>query len=240
MSAPNNTNTIIRTAHTMTALLHLYAIHSWCEHGDDNAPAEPSDIDAKQRRRLSALAKYALAARQSLSQHTDLSQVDHILWCSSFGDERKTLHILQDIAADETPSPTAFATSVHNATAGLYSMLYQDDVPSSSMNVGVTEFGNALVYAYALLNSHSASKVLVIAADEPLPALYQTQQPEQAYAMACVLGLGSEATPTNLRIVADTNNLTPPNKRPEALQFADFWQQAPTELSLGQWRLCKA
>ena len=116
----------------MTATLHLQALYHWCDNGLAPLP-ELSAIDAKQRRRLSPLAKLALAARQGLAQTADLAQIDHILWCSSYGDEHKTLAILQDIARDEAPPPTAFATSVHNATAGLYSMLYHDDIPNLPM-----------------------------------------------------------------------------------------------------------
>ena len=161
------------------ATLHLQSLYHWCDNGAAPLP-ELSDIDAKQRRRLSPLAKLALAARLGLADQAALRHTDHILWCSSYGDEHKTLAILQDIARDEAPSPTAFATSVHNATAGLYSMLYQDDVASTSMNVGHTEFVHALCYAHALLHTQAAMQVLLICADEPLPEIYAVQGLHQA------------------------------------------------------------
>lgn len=77
-------------------------------------------IPAMQRRRLSRLAKLALnSAMQTLAtQHAD-----YIVWVSQYGDEAKTLNILADVLSEQTPSPTQFSTSVHNAISGLYSIL---------------------------------------------------------------------------------------------------------------------
>ena len=225
----------------MTATLHLQALYHWCDNGLAPLP-ELSAIDAKQRRRLSPLAKLALAAREGLAQTADLAQIDHILWCSSYGDEHKTLAILQDIARDEAPSPTAFATSVHNATAGLYSMLYHDDIPSTSMNVGHTEFVHALSYAHALLQSQAASQVLLVCADEPLPEIYVEQGLQQAYAMACVLQAPHTQQPANLHL-SSTEIKTQPHTeqtKPQALQFAEFWHGNDHSLQLDAWQLCKS
>ncbi len=83
-------------------------------------------IPAMQRRRLSPLAKLAL--NNAIGALKD-SKADYIVWVSKYGDEAKTLNILQDVLNDQTPSPTQFSTSVHNAISGLYSILCQDDTP---------------------------------------------------------------------------------------------------------------
>ena len=225
----------------MTATLHLQALYHWCDNGLAPLP-ELSAIDAKQRRRLSPLAKLALAAREGLAQTADLAQIDHILWCSSYGDEHKTLAILQDIARDEAPSPTAFATSVHNATAGLYSMLYHDDIPSTSRNVGHTEFTHALSYAHALLQSQAASQVLLVCSDEPLPEIYAEQGLQQAYAMACVLQAPHTHHPANLHLSSIEIKAQPHTEqtKPQALQFAEFWHGNDHSLQLDAWQLCKS
>ena len=222
----------------MTATLHLQSLFHWSAQGDVPLP-ELAAIDAKQRRRLSSLAKLSLAARQALEQEVNLTLTDHILWCSSYGDEHKTLAIMQDIARDEAPSPTAFATSVHNATAGLYSMLYQDDVATTSMNVGHTEFGNALWYAHALLQTHAANQVLLVCADEPLPDVYAQPDLPQAYAMACVLCRPDEHHPINLHIGAAEQLAPPPPLQAQAVRFAEFWQGNATTLHMDAWQLCK-
>lgn len=221
----------------MTVELHLQALDVWCEH-DASPPSDQLNIDSKQKRRLSQLAKYALGIRQVLANQTDLSQVDYILWCSEYGDEHKTLAILNDIAAGDTPSPTAFATSVHNATAGLYSMLYQDNTPSSSLNVGIHDFTAALLYAHALLKSAAATVVLVVCTDECLPESYHPHELEQAFAMGCVVRVVDMDHPVNLTMTHTAHAVANQDKRPEAVQFALFWQQQPT-LQLGSWLLCK-
>ena len=222
----------------MMATLHLQSLYHWCDNGAAPLP-ELSDIDAKQRRRLSPLAKLALAARLGLADQAALRHTDHILWCSSYGDEHKTLAILQDIAHDEAPSPTAFATSVHNATAGLYSMLYQDDVATTSMNVGHTEFGNALWYAHALLQTHAANQVLLVCADEPLPDVYAQPDLQQAYAMACALCRPDEHHPINLHIGAAEQRAQTQLLQAQAVRFAEFWQSNATTLHMDAWQLCK-
>ena len=222
----------------MTATLHLQSLFHWSAQGDVPLP-ELAAIDAKQRRRLSSLAKLSLAARQALEQKVDLTLTDHILWCSSYGDEHKTLSIMQDIARDEAPSPTAFATSVHNATAGLYSMLYQDDVATTSMNVGHTEFGNALWYAHALLQTHAANQVLLVCADEPLPDVYAQPDLPQAYVMACVLCRPDEHHPINLHIGAAEPRAQIQPLQAQAVRFAEFWQSNATTLHMDAWQLCK-
>jgi hypothetical protein len=42
--------------------------------------------------------------------------------------------ILQDVLTHQTPSPTQFSTSVHNAIADLYSILCQDETISTSLS----------------------------------------------------------------------------------------------------------
>ena len=85
---------------------------------DETVPALEK-IPAMQRRRLSGIAKLAInSAIGSLNAET----VDYIVWASQYGDEHKTLKILADVLQDQTPSPTQFSTSVHNAIAGLYSI----------------------------------------------------------------------------------------------------------------------
>ncbi len=102
-------------------------------------------IPAMQRRRLSRLAKLALnSAMQTLATR----KVDYIVWVSQYGDEAKTLNILEDVLSEQTPSPTHFSTSVHNAFSGLYSILCQDATPATSL---AGSWNDGLIEAYAWL-----------------------------------------------------------------------------------------
>ncbi|MCH7318002.1 beta-ketoacyl synthase chain length factor [Acinetobacter sp. NIPH1876] len=181
-------------------------------------------IPAMQRRRLSALAKMALSsALTSLNgQH-----VDYIVWVSRFGDEQKTLDILQDVLQQQTPSPTQFSTSVHNAIAGLYSILCQDATPSTSLSCEWTE---ALIEAYAILKSTTtAQRVLVVAYDQALPSVYADTVEFPAFALATVVSLENP----NLEVLQLNGS-----ESLESLTFYQFWQAAEIGQSVLRWKKC--
>ncbi len=191
-------------------------------------------IAAMQRRRLSTIAKLALSsAIQSLDAAAEKGiQVDYIVWASQYGDEAKTLKILQDVLQAETPSPTLFSTSVHNAVAGLYSILCQDATPSTSL---CATWSEALIEAYAYLKTNAKTnpckRVLVVYYDEALPALYHEYKNFEGFALSAVVGLDD----ANLAI--DLNALQHHDfKYRDALDFQQFWQQ-PSGLSPA-WSKC--
>ncbi|MFC6168774.1 beta-ketoacyl synthase chain length factor [Acinetobacter terrestris] len=198
---------------------------------DETVPAL-EQIPAMQRRRLSGIAKLALnSAIHSLNSKS----VDYIVWASEYGDEHKTLKILADVLQDQTPSPTQFSTSVHNAIAGLYSILCQDATPSTSLAASWSE---ALIEAYAWLKTTAKpnARVLVVYYDEALPEIYQEFQPFSGFAMSAVISL---ETP-NLKL--DINALTHHrHKYLDAQNFYDFWQQSEQDQEYPQvqaWQKC--
>ena len=168
-------------------------------------------IPAMQRRRLSRLAKLALnSAMQTLStQHAD-----YIVWVSQYGDEAKTLNILADVLSEQTPSPTQFSTSVHNAISGLYSILCQDATPATSL---AGSWNDGLIEAYAWLKTiPEAGHVLLVYYDEALPEMYIEHQPFSAFAMAAMISLA----PANLILTPKHTNATPAYQ--QALAFNTF------------------
>jgi 3-oxoacyl-(acyl-carrier-protein) synthase len=201
----------------------------------------PEQIPAMQRRRLSTVAKKALAvACQSLAQaHAANTAIDYIIWLSRFGDEAKTLGILQDIDTGDTPSPTAFSTSVHNAIAGLYSILLKDDTPSTSLSSGEESLSQGLLEALALLRSGQAKRVLLVYYDEPLPALYQATFTSVAGYQSCAVTFAAVMSldHPNLRLSGVELQLqaSTQEKSQEALVFQSFWQSAQQSLQHGRY-----
>lgn len=183
-------------------------------------------IPAMQRRRLSPLAKMALhSALLSLAGQ----KADYIVWVSKYGDEEKTLNILQDVLMGQTPSPTQFSTSVHNAIAGLYSILCQDDTPSTSLSCEWTE---ALIEAYAILKSQpQAQRVLVVAYDQPLPKIYADHQDFPAFALSTIVSLAQPNIEPNIEIVTLSGSAIQ-----ESLAFYQFWQSK--DQSVLRWNKC--
>ncbi|MEB3767071.1 beta-ketoacyl synthase chain length factor [Acinetobacter sp. MD2] len=189
-----------------------------------------SQIPAIQRRRLSALAKLALnSAVQALQTH----QVDYIVWVSCFGDEQKTIGILQDILQGHAPSPTQFSTSVHNAIAGLYSILFQDATPSTSLSAG---WADAMLEAYAFLKTQpNLGKALVVYYDAPLPDMYKEGHDFEAFSMAAVVALDAPNLIMDLQLASKRSHCVAAK---DALEFLAFWQSEQMQDVLGMWQRC--
>ena len=183
-------------------------------------------IPAMQRRRLSRLAKLALnSAIQTLNTH----KVDYIVWVSQYGDEAKTLNILADVLREQTPSPTQFSTSVHNAISGLYSILCQDATPATSL---AGSWNDGLIEAYAWLKTRpEARQVLLVYYDEALPDIYIEHQPFAAFAMATMISLA----PANLMLTPKHTDATPAYQ--QALAFNTFWNN-PEQTESEAWTKC--
>ena len=183
-------------------------------------------IPAMQRRRLSRLAKLALnSAMQTLDTH----DVDYIVWVSQYGDEAKTLNILEDVLSEQTPSPTQFSTSVHNAISGLYSILCRDATPATSL---AGSWNDGLIEAYAWLKTRpEARQVLLVYYDEALPDIYIEHQPFSAFAMAAMISLA----PANLMLTPKHTDATPAYQ--QALAFNTFWNN-PEQTESEAWTKC--
>lgn len=184
-------------------------------------------IPAMQRRRLSALAKLALnSAMQVLKQQS----VDYIVWVSQYGDEHKTYKILEDVLQQQTPSPTQFSTSVHNAIAGLYSILMQDATPSTSLSASWTE---ALFEAYAYLGVHAPNgQALVVYYENPLPEIYLEHQDFTAFSLAAVVSLQQPNLKLNLQQMSNQKH-----KYLEAQDFQNFWHNS-AQSNCYVWQKC--
>ena len=183
-------------------------------------------IPAMQRRRLSRLAKLAL---NSVLQALDACNVDYIVWVSQYGDEAKTLNILEDVLRNQTPSPTQFSTSVHNAISGLDSILCQDATTATSL---AGSWNDGLIEAYAWLKTQpEARQVLLVYYDDALPEIYIEHHPFSAFAMAAMISLA----PANLILTPKHTNATPAYQ--QALAFNTFWTN-PEQTESEAWTKC--
>lgn len=154
--------------------------------GTGNTAPALEALTALQRRRLSPLTRLALHVTANCQQ---ACRADFIIFVSRHGDLARSTGILRDLAARETPSPTAFSTSVHNAVAGLYSILYQDDTPSTSIAAGRNGFAQAWLEACGRLYSDEARRVLIVSYDNPPcePYTRWSHCPEQPFAVGVTL-----------------------------------------------------
>ncbi len=142
------------------------------------------------RRRLSLLAKMALKVAHDCVH--DLPAV-RFVYASRHGELTRTTSMLDDLAAGESISPTAFSMAVLNSSAGLFSILRHDTTPSTAISASAESFGNGLLEAYMQLVDDPERPVLLVYADEPAPDVYGRIEPEDSSAHAIGLLLQSGA-----------------------------------------------
>lgn len=207
-------------------MVQLNVSRLYISRADEGLPAL-EQIPAMQRRRLSSIAKLALNSAMTLLAQT---QVSYLVWVSQYGDEHKTLNILQDALQEQTPSPTQFSTSVHNAVSGLYSILCKDAAPAVSL---AGSWNDGLTEAYAWLKTAApGSSALVVYYDEPLPEIYREHEDFSAFSLAASVTL----TQPNLhmQLGADIKNQS---YYKGALEFYRFWQDNSLQ-QLQAWQKC--
>ena len=153
------------------------------------------------RRRLSRLGKMAVYVAHQCD--TDTTGSHQLVFASRYGEQQRTAKILDGLNQGEPVSPTAFSLSVHNAVAGLYSMVKQDRSPTTSLSAGTSTFSSAWLEAVGLLQCSQApcQTVTLVYYDEPLPGAYAAFQSEVAFPMAIALQM-RRATDTDRTVFA--------------------------------------
>lgn len=187
---------------------HL-AVEQWCvwQAAPNNPPAAawpggrilPGTADVAllpllQRRRLSPLARAALAVAWECGGQHDLPAV----FCSRHGESRAYFGMLEDLAAHRELSPSGFSLSVHNAIAGLYSQFSGNRSALCVLAPGREgPFAAFMEAAGLLLEGHS--RVLVVCYEQPLPEAYRAYTHGPGATLALALRAGTDSGP-RLRI----------------------------------------
>jgi hypothetical protein len=167
---------------------------AWFPTADDEQP-DVSMIPAMLRRRLSPVARIAMSVIMPL---VETHGAMPLVYVSRHGDLNRTFQLLKDLCCGEPLSPTAFSLSVHNATAGLFSIQQGLTKNITAISCGDQELIPALLEAVGQCNADEPN-VLCIFCDEPPPAIYNEQvtQPEIPYAVALIISRGEEWQLTN-------------------------------------------
>jgi Beta-ketoacyl synthase, N-terminal domain len=140
----------------------------------ETPPAPVAAMPPILRRRADAADRLALEAAFRLAPAGGLPSV----FASRHGQVVRSVAMLRAQAAGEPASPMDFSLSVHNATAGQYSIAAGDRHASTSLSSRGESFGSALLEAAGLL-AEGAPEVLVISSDPRLPdALGPLSDPE--------------------------------------------------------------
>src|SRR6185369_6338202 len=129
------------------------------------------DIPAAHRRRMSALSKMAV---QVALEATANERADYLVFCSQHGELARTRELLGSIVAGNELSPAGFSQSVHNTSAGLYTIVKESHVPSTSLAAGAGTFAYGWLEAETFLATNPGKTALLVSYDEVLPAEYQS------------------------------------------------------------------
>lgn len=137
-----------------------------------SSPVQPdvSQLPAMLRRRLDPLGRMAL--------HTSWSCLDGVaaaqfVFASRHGSLPRTVELLAALVSHQSLSPTLFSVSVHNGTAGLYSMARGDRSAATAVAAGADTLGMGLLEAACQVGA-GAAHVLFCYADESVPEPYAT------------------------------------------------------------------
>lgn len=131
--------------------------------GQEKRP-DVSFIPPMMRRKLSDIEKIALW----VAEQTAPKGVYRSVFASRFGEWRQTLKLLRQFYTDKEVSPAGFSLSVHNAAAGLYSLLKQNPESYTALAANEDTFEMGFIEAYL-----SEKPVLYVYAEEEAPDLYQ-------------------------------------------------------------------
>ncbi len=188
-------------------------------------------VPAMQRRRLSAFTKMALyCARTASQKEADLP----VIFSSRHGDLDKTSTLLDSLAENDSLSPTAFSMSVHNASAGLFSIFTDRKAASNTVSAGKDSLMMAIVDAYARLGQQKHDKALVIHCDQALPESYLEYSDELQidHCVAFVMSTtDSTGIPVSFQPDRQTGRLSD-MPLPNALRFANWLQNPQGDIEL--------
>jgi len=192
------------------------------------APSAVTDhaIPPAHRRRMSALAKMAV---QVALEATADAGADYLVFCSQHGELPRTRELLATIVNGGELSPMSFSQSVHNTSAGLYTIIKQSQVPTTSLAAGASSFAYGWIEAETYLEHHPSRRVLLVSYDEVLPSEYRaySREEQRSYALALLLatagggGITIELTPARVE-----------ERLPMAPLFAAWAQSREPELTI--------
>lgn len=190
--------------HSWSAWLHgcsIVELKDWAQ-GTLALPVQPAtwpaprNVPKGQHRRLSPMAKMVL----SLLDNVDSAAVLPSVFSTRHGDSSKTVALVADVANNEPLSPTQFALSVHNAIAGQFSIYWGNTQASNIVSGGKDSFHLGLLDAAVRLGNSSASKMLFIHADLPLPTPYEKYADEQQMGHCVVMVLSKTVSALSYRL----------------------------------------
>ncbi len=166
------------------------------------------DIPSHHRRRMSALSKLSVQIGLEAGRE---ARADFLVFCSQHGELIRSLELLGSIASGAELSPTAFSQSVHNTSAGLYTIISDSRAPATALASGASTFAYGWIEAQAYLFENPDARVLLVCYDDLLPEefLPYSRLQQCRYAVGLMLGAGNSGGVELQRAAAATDDRLP-------------------------------
>ena len=164
----------------MNNIIGLDDFYIWRESDKEHLP-DVSFIPPMMRRRMTDLQKIAIGVAHHVApENTDYQMV----FASRYGEWQQTLKLIKQFHDDGEMSPAGFSNSVHNAAAGVFSVLAQNKNSYISVAAGDKTLESGVLAALMC-----DRPVLFVFAEEKSPETYNTflELPVVAHGLAFML-----------------------------------------------------
>ena len=178
-------------------------------------------VPALMRRRCDQLSRMVLEVLWRALGDCEPGSVASV-FASRHGSFATMISMLEDLATDSPLSPNRFSHSVHNTQAGLFSICFKNYNVSTSIAARDETFAHGFLEAVSLINADPSRPVLLVTADEPIPAdiAELSDREDGAYALALLLGPANGGDCVEVRVEAGAaTNSAPHPSHPQALLF---------------------
>ncbi|MBC8413058.1 beta-ketoacyl synthase chain length factor [bacterium] len=181
------------------------------------------------KRRSSNLTKIAVSVALECDMNNN---ANYSIFCSRHGELHHTEHLLKNLALKEDLSPTEFSQSVHNTAAGLYSIITNNQSPSTAIAAGTDTFIYGLLEASTFLQCNPGQKVLVLSFDEPVPRIFGSVRDDYDSAYGAAFMFSDNASMPGIQVNIDVQGGTDVDHTPVALQLIKFWQSSEVDITV--------
>jgi hypothetical protein len=180
------------------------------------------------RRRLSQNIKMALYVAHFASNKAE--NITKSVFASRFGEWQQTVKLLEAYCIEDTISPAGFGLSVHNAAAGLASVIYGNKKPYVAIAAGENTISVAMLEA---LLSIDDGDVLFVYSDEASPELYKALDTRPQCAVGMVLSCKASSDALHVRCTMKDGG------RDSPFELIEFCTGALETIALGKIHLEK-
>jgi hypothetical protein len=183
-------------------------------HAVDEPIARPSaatlSINERRRAPESVLVAIEAASQAVAMSHRNADSLACV-FASAYGDQATTDYMCRVLANSPTElSPTRFHNSVHNASAGYWTIATDCRAPSTAVCAGFASFGAALLEAAAQVCADNRAVLLVCSDTAGMGPLGELIDCRIAFGCALVLSAFSDtaALPLHLSLIPETSSET--------------------------------